>query len=280
MPQDTLRQGFALAHRRIGLIFVDLLWKAIWFAVTVAVVMLWVMWFGVPLGSIQWQQSNIPGVNAWLLATLVRQLWQERGTELLLAAFGVFSFSVLVWFVLEAFFRSRILPSPSGRLGERLAFGVFLASNAVKTILLAAATTTIGMLVFGSYMATPFSEWHALWLDTRGAALAGFATFLGLAFFLTMIDTLVRCDAIELFGMELLHVSTVIGVLLLFESMIRASLVIVVAMGLLNISSGSDVIVMIGVAFLAVVFWTLIHSYLLLVRFSAVGIMRRNGVDI
>ena len=303
MPQEILRQGFALAHRRMGLIFADLLWKAIWLAMTAAALMLAVIWFGAPLRSIQWQQSNIPGVNAWLVATLVRQLWQERGSEVLLASVGISCFSVLLWLVLEASFRSRILPSPSGRgqgegvrIGAKLRlspgtsrhplpggeshFGIFLASNAVKTILLAAATTTLGVLVFGRYLATPLSEWPALWLETRGAAIAGVAAFLGLAFILTIIETLVRSDAIELFGRELLRVSTVIGVLVFFESMIGASLTIAIAAGFLNISRASGAIVMIGVAFLAVLFWTLFHSYLLLVRFASVGIMSRDGIDI
>ena len=62
--------------------------------------------------------------------------------------------------------------------------------------------------------------------------------------------------------------------------MIGASLTIAIAAGFLNISRASGAIVMIGVAFLAVLFWTLFHSYLLLVRFAAVGIMSRDGIDI
>ena len=74
--------GICPRHHRPGLIFVDLLWKAIWLAMTAAGVVMLVVLVRRP-ARIQWQQSNIPGVNAWLVATLVRQLWQERGRVVL-----------------------------------------------------------------------------------------------------------------------------------------------------------------------------------------------------
>ena len=40
MVAETLREGFARAHRRPGVILLDVIWKLIWFALTVVAVVI------------------------------------------------------------------------------------------------------------------------------------------------------------------------------------------------------------------------------------------------
>ncbi len=73
MPGEVLRQGFARAHRRLGLIFLDLLWKAIWCAVTFVALALIAGWFGSQLQNIQWQDTGVPALKGLLATTALRQ---------------------------------------------------------------------------------------------------------------------------------------------------------------------------------------------------------------
>ena len=67
---------------------------------------------------------------------------------------------------------------------------------------------------------------------------------------------------------------------MLFESMLGASLLIALVAGFLNVASATGAITMTVILVIAALFRSLIHSYLLLVRFSTVGIMRRNALDV
>ena len=51
-------------------------------------------------------------------------------------------------------------------------------------------------------------------------------------------------------------------------------------MGFVNVARLADAVTMLGAAAVVIVFLNLFHSYLLLVRFSAVDIMRRNVVEV
>ena len=280
MVSGVLRQGFALAHRRLGLVFRDVLWKAVWLGVTVASLLLAAAWFGDQVQSAQWQTSNIPAVNGVIAATVLRQFWNEHAAEMFWALSGVIVLSSSLWVVLEAFFRARILNTPPIPGGEFVGFKMYLASGIAKITILLGAAIALGLITFSRYLTTPLSEWPALWLETRGAGIVSLVAFLGLAFLLTVIDTLVRGDAIELFGTDLIRVSGVIGILLMFEALIGASIAIVIVIGFLNVGSAAEAIAMLGVVAGGVLLVSLLHSYLLLVRFSAIGIMRHNVVEI
>ena len=292
MVAGILRDGFVLAHRRLGLIFLDFLWKAVWLAITMALLLVVAGWFGNHVRSIEWQGSDVPGLNGLIAATLVRQFWNEYGGRMFWALIGVFVLSALLWIVLEAFFRARILaPTARQRVtqGSRPgllsaarfgSFPVFLLSNIAKVALLSGVAAVLVILVFGRYLSTALSQWPALWIETRGATMTALVIFLSIAFFLTVIQTLVRSDAVELFGTDLIRVSGVIGILLMFEALIGASIVVIIVTGFLNVSSVAGAIAMLGVTGAGALLQSLLHSYLLLVRFSAVDIMRRNVVEV
>jgi hypothetical protein len=66
----------------------------------------------------------------------------------------------------------------------------------------------------------------------------------------------------------------------LFESFVAGSLLLLTVAGFLNVSSAGQALVMFVVAGVVLFILVFLHSYLLLVRFSAVGIMRRNVFDV
>jgi hypothetical protein len=284
MPHDVLREGFRLAHRRLRLIFLDLLWKAIWFVLTIAALLLAVAWLGSEFSSIGWMDTGNRGVNTAIGYALVRQFWAVHRREVFGTIATVLFLSVLIWFVLEAAFRARF-PLPLGegisqreRVNPR--FYTFLLSNTLKCLLITTAAISLAAICFGRYLVTPLSEWRQLWVDTRGAALAGLVTLAALGFLLTILETVIRSDAIELLGTDLFRLSGLIGILLAFEAMISGSCAAMVGVGFLNIAGWRNALVMLGTGAIAIVFMNVLHSYLLLVRFSAVGIMRQNVVEV
>ena len=291
MPGEVLRQGFARAHRRLGLIFLDLLWKAIWCAVTFVALALIAGWFGSQLQNIQWQDTGVPALKGLLATTALRQFLGAHASAIFWSIGTMFVFSVTLWFVLEAYFRNRIVNVVAGfsprsvsrferGLTPATTFKTFLTSAVIKAAILFSVAFILSLIVFGRYPATPMSQWRMLWLETRGATVAGLIAFIGVAFLLTVLDTLLRSDAVELLGVDLIRVSGVIGTLVIFEAMIGVSVLIVIVSGFLSVSRGIEAIVMLFVLIFGVILLNLFHSYLLLVRFSAVDIMRRNVVGI
>lgn len=258
MLARVLREGFAQAHRRPGLILLDVFWKAVWLALTL-IGLLIVAWQFV--SHLQWQTTNIRAVDALVAASLLRRAWNEYGGEFLGGLLAVFGFSGLAWLFLEAVFRRKLVVAG---FSPRPGLIVFIATNLAKLAILAASVVVIALLASGS----------------REAAVAAIPGFAALAFLLTIIDTLIRSDAVDLLGADLLGVTGLIGTLLLFEFLVVASLLVAVIFGFLNVSNFGEAIAMFAVTTLVLFFFNFLHSYLLVVRFSAVGIMRRNVIDL
>jgi hypothetical protein len=268
---EVLRKAFHLARLRLRFIFVDLLWKAIWLALTLVALFVVASWFGYELRSIGWVDTGNRVVNGALAVAVLRQYWAAHRIAVFGAVGAALFFSLVIWFVLEAAFRSRIV---SGR------FDTFFLSNVLRCLVITAVGLALAIICFGRYAVTPVLEWHQLWPDTRGGVLIALVTVGALAFLLTIIDTLIRSDAIELLGTDLIRVTGLVGILVLTETMISGSCVVMVGVGILNIAGWRAALAMLGAAAVAMIFMSVLHSYLLLVRFSAVDIMRHNVVEV
>ncbi len=251
---EVLRRGFAEANRRFGLVFLDLVWKAIWLALTIAGLAGVLMWYGSKVQNIGWPDSGSPGINGVLAAVLLRQFWDAFKTQIYGAVALVGLTSAAAWLLLEGFFRSRMTGN---------SMRVFVTTAAAKFMVLASTGVMIGLTA-----------------DSRSAAFAGLVAFTGVVFLLTLVENVIRGGAVELLGADLIRVTSVIGILLSFEAMVAASVAAGVIAGFLNVSRMSEALRMSGVAGVAVVFLNFLHSYLLLVRFSAIDIMRRNVIEI
>ena len=312
MLDDLLRGAFRLAHRRLGVVFLDLVWKALWFALTATALLLVAAWFGLMPRSIAWLDTGNRSANIAVGIAVVREFWEAHRARLFLAVATVLFASLVIWFVLEAAFRAKIFPLPLGEGGAPLArrvrvsrfgetcdphparqpagcradlsqgerFGTFLVASVLKCLFLTNAGLAFGAICFSRYFVSPFAEWGQMWPDTRGAALIVVLTLAALGFLLTTIETLVRSDAIELLGTDLFRVAGLIGILLLFETMISGSCALMVGVGFLSVSGWRDALLMLGTAAVGMAFMTVLHSYLLVVRFSAVVIMRQNVVEV
>ena len=277
MVTEILREGFAGAHRRLGLIFLDVIWKLVWFALTAAGVVMVVYRF---LSHFEFNPINIQALDALRVANSVRQMWNDYGGELLGGLIAVMGMSALLYLLLEAKIRTRLvgagfipLSSSNKKSSVELERGMkpaptslllFLGSNLAKLAILGSAAITLAVMSNGS----------------RDARIAALVAFIALVFFVTIIDTLVRSDAIDLLGVDFLGVTGLIGTLVLFEALIGASLLVILIAGFLNVANPGEALEIFAVTTLVLLIFNFLHSYLLVVRFSAVGIMRRNVIDV
>jgi hypothetical protein len=255
MLSDILRAAFARAHERRGLVFLDMLWKAVWLVCTVAASGLVVAWFGSKLRGLEWEDTGTRALNTLIAAEAVGEFWSAMKAEIVGAVLIVILLSVTAWFVLEALFRLRFVNISAS-------FPIFLLSNIAKSVVIATAALIL----------------VPIWL--KGAPFLACFIFLGLVFCLALVETLIRADAVELLGTDLIRVTVLIGILMSFEMMVAASFVVMLTAGFLNVARLGEALAMLGISGMAALFLTVLHSYLLLVRFSAVDIMRQNVVAV
>jgi hypothetical protein len=256
MFAQILRAGFTRAQERFGLVLLDILWKAVWFVASVAAAILVAAWFGAKLRDLAWEDTGIRVTNAFIALAALREFWRELRGEVMVAAVLLVAVSALAWFLLEALVHSRIL----GKMETGTT--TYLISRVTKVAVL---TTAFLVLV-------------PVWV--QGASGLAIFLFLMLAFCLTLIETLIRADAVELLGTDLIRVTVLIGILLSFEMMVAGSFGVVLAAGFLKVAWLGEALAMLGLTAVAAVFLSALHSYLLLVRFSVVGIMRQNVVAV
>jgi hypothetical protein len=249
---SVLRKGFALAHERPHEILLDLLWKAIWFTATVVLIGGAVFWLIGSIGSLEWQGPELALPKPIILAMAIGQLWSAYSRIAIVASIGAFALTVTLRIALEAYFRG------GGRY-----FWIFAGSRLARNAVLSSLALILGMLV---------------WWD-RTAGFAMVAVFvMALAWFVaTLLETLVRKDAIPLLGIDLPVTAGAIGLLLSAELLSGLFLAVFsVAMMLLS-SRLWEFIASVGLAGMSAVLWSVLQSYLLAVRFSTVDIMRRDA---
>jgi hypothetical protein len=85
-------------------------------------------------------------------------------------------------------------------------------------------------------------------VSLAGARTIAIVTFVSFAFLLSVLDTLIRADAVELLGTDLIRVAGLLGILMSFESMVSASFVILLLAGFVNVTGAPDVLAMIAAA--------------------------------
>src|SRR5262249_44395479 len=101
MLSDILRSGFALAHQRLTLVFLDVLWKIMWFILTLVALYLTAAWIASDLLAISWGDTASRAVNTFMALTLLREFWAARRAEIFAAVALILMFSAFAWVVLE-----------------------------------------------------------------------------------------------------------------------------------------------------------------------------------
>jgi hypothetical protein len=194
--------------------------------------------------------------------------------------------SVAAWMLMESWFRSRLLLMAAGPASQNPGssrssrFMIFLASGIARTTILAVGAFFALLISIGPYLTTPPGSWDAIGDETRAAAIIGLLIFAGLAFLLTVADTLIRSNAVHLLGSHMLEVAGVIGTLLFLEAAVAVCGVIAVLAAMLRASS----LIHFMAALALTLSWTFLlstlHSYLLLVRYFSIDIMKRDVIDV
>src|SRR5262249_53457843 len=164
------------------------------------------------LRAIEWENTGVTAANGFIALRLLRDFWSTHRTEVFVMLGGAVALSILVWFILEAIFRRKIVtggPSP----GPTSGFHILLLSNAAKSI----AVFVAGLVCVRVAMA--------------GALMIAIVSFIALAFLLTLVDTVIRADAVELLGTDLFRVAALLGILMSIECMVAASALVILSAG-------------------------------------------------
>jgi hypothetical protein len=204
----------------------------------------------VQMGSLEWQGPDLGESNPIIVLAALRQFWNSYGGSVL-AAFGLLLLvMVILWIALEALFR-----------GGRQGMWLYAGTAAARTALLGGTAGIFMMLAIRD--------------GSGGTLFIGGVVMIALWLIVGVFETVLRRDAVDLLATSLLPLSAVVGSLRLAEGVLGFILLGSVASALLQTTE----LALTGMfAAFVMVFWMVIQSYLVAVRYSAIDIMRRNVV--
>lgn len=276
-PSECLAAGFSVATRRVLLVLLDSAAKLLWLAASAVFLVLAMNWalsrIVVGAEAMAAFESGVPilAFGAMLGLLVAHQ------SLLVGSLFAALVLSALLWIVMEAFIRAGILPV-TGRSFLRDAvthFPRYLITGAIRRLVLLSASVLVGLVSLGPLLTSPIGQWNQAWPELRLPVL-GAGILVLLAVFLLIIDTIVRSDAWNAVAGDLPKVASVIGALAFFEFALIAAAAIILAVALDVAGPGRPILLGTGITVAGL---SVVHSYLLLVRYSAVGIMRHEAED-
>jgi hypothetical protein len=200
--------------------------------------------------SLTWEGPDLGASNPIIVFAALRQFWNNYGA-FLITAFGLLLIVlVILWIGLEALFR-----------GGWKGLWLYAGTAAARTALLLGTTVIFLMLSIAE--------------ESAGTLFIGVVVVLGMWVLVGVLETLVRRDAADLLATSLLPLSAVMGCLRLAEGVLAFVLLgsAAVALG----QSGEKALAILF-AVVVVMFWMIVHSYLVAARYLAIDIMRRNVV--
>ncbi len=273
-----VREGFVLAMQRPHLVILDMVAKLVWITLTVALFGLAGIWFASKVELTQNDvlalQSDIPAlVGLTLVQSVIAQ-----GSSLVAPLAVAAILSIGGWVLIEAFVRGGLLPLTDRTFVKDalIHFPRFLWVGLLRRTILGLGVGLVVLIVLGPLLTVPMGEWGRFWPDVQWAALAGLGMLVLLAFGLMTVETLIRSDAVGVLGVDPSGVVGIVFVLALVESAVVLAAAVAATLIIQRVGSlGGPVVV--GIFLTGAL--SAGHSYLLLVRYSAVGIMRRNSRD-
>jgi hypothetical protein len=253
---NILRSGFLLANQRIRLLFLDLLWKFLHLVSVVVLISVAVAWLIQILSQYQWEGPELTPANPILLAMVFAEVWKTYAGTLAWAAIGVATGSIVLWITLESLFR-----------GGLKKFWIYAGTRiASLAIMISATAVLIGLTASEGLQA--------------GIVSASILT--GIWWITSVAETLVRREATDLLATHLTTVAGALGSLLGVQLLLSAAAVSTLALSMRLMLNSSSPAPFIAAGFLmlaAAFFWTIVHSYLVVVRYSTIDIMRANVVE-
>lgn len=276
---EALAGGFYRARFRVGAVLLDALWKLIWLAVAGLAVLLSYFWIYYEISSLEITGPPESLRNPLALLALGRQLWQMYGPIVLAGAIFLVLVLTVAWILLEAYFRAGIFPQSDMGFIRTAAqnFRRFLGFRMLRLVISGTFFVTFGTILFGRFLSIPAAEWKDLWIDRSGAFAVIVAIGMALSFVLTLLETLIRGRHIEMFGREMFVVLGVMATLFTLELSILAIALLFWLAIVAFVSGGAAVLLAIGVPLALLPPLSLIHSYLLVVRFSTLDIVAQQS---
>ena len=125
----------------------------------------------------------------------------------------------------------------------------------------------------GPLLTAPTGQWGQLWPEVRWPAALGLVSLLLLGFALMTLDTVVRSQTLDCLRSDFVSVIGIIGYVTLVEAVLLMVAALSATIGIGTVSSPVVGVLLAGLALTGV---SIIHSYLLLVRYFSLGIMRRE----
>jgi len=266
--------GFSLATRRWPLVLADVAAKLAWLTATLA-------WLTATLAIATFLAATtlegfVPPdtVPSELTSVFIAAHFSQVGPRLLRDALVGGFLSFVLWNVLEAFVRSRTLRAAMGsESGPGSTFVQFLASGVLRRIAIGLVGALVFLAIVGPGLPAGSGQWSRTSTDIQWSIWGGLILLILTGFFLMLVDTLMRCDAIETLGPHLDSVIAAVGTVGLFEVSVRMSMLMATVVMLAVAPVALVLMVILPVASVGL---SLVHSYLLLVRYSAIGIIRSH----
>jgi len=258
-----LKSGFVLANHRLRILFLDMLWKIIHVVSTGILIAATTLWLIQDLAKYQWQGPELTPSKPILLAMAFADLWTRYSGTFAWAGLGVVVGAVALWIFFEAFFRGGVANFWI-YAGTRVAFLSIIGSSLV---VLLALTTHDDRAVSGG------------WFQ---AGIVSLVILLGIWWILNVAETLIRRDAVELLATHLETVSGAMAWLLGLQLLLSVAALTTLGFSIRMMFHSSSPAPFLAAAFLmtaALLIWTVVHSYLVVVRYSTIDIMRGNVVE-
>jgi hypothetical protein len=200
--------------------------------------------------SLNWEGPDLGSLTPIIVLAALQQFWNSYGAFLITALGLLLVVLVILWIGLEALFR-----------GGFKGLWLYIGTGAARIVLLLGTAGIFLMLSTGD--------------DSAGILFIGAVVVFGMWLLVGVLETLVRRDAVDLLATSLLPLSAVMGCLRLVEGVLAFVLLGSAAVALRQ--SAETALAVLFTVFV-VMFWMIVHSYLVAARYSAVDIMRRNVV--
>jgi len=253
---NVLRSGFLLANQRIRMLLLDLLWKFLHLVSVVVLISAGAVWLIQILAQYQWEGPELTPANPILLAMVFAEVWKTYAGTLAWTAIGVGAGSIVFWITLESLFR-----------GGLKKFWIYVGTRIVSLAIMISATLVLLGLTASEGLQT---------------GIVAATMLAGIWWITSVAETLVRRDATELLATHLTAVAGALGSLLGIQLLLSAAAMATLALSMRLMLNSSSPAPFIAAAFLmlaAALFWTIVHSYLVVVRYSTIDIMRANVVE-
>lgn len=263
---EAVTGGFRRAMSRLHLVAADMATKLVWILLSSACVLAAFLAF---FSAVRPPDGVPPDLVGLVLLARALDAWPILVGGLLVAA-GV---SFLAWCVLEALVRSRIIGWRGTGVGFRTVFWRFLTSGLLRRCAFVLTTAVLLIVLLGPALTGNSAEWTRTRLESPWAWVGSGLVLVMVAFVLMLTDTLVRCDAIETLGGHVGTVVAAVSAIGLTEVAVRWAALMVTLIAVNVMPSPMGLILAVPTVGLVL---SLAHSYLLVVRYTAVDIIRQH----